>query len=80
MAAQLALKHTYLPAIAAGLISVAGSYITNQPINNTLVRHEKLLDQHGKLLEHHGKLHQETNEKLNEIQRMLRKKSPCFLR
>ena len=80
----------YLSVIAAagigGLISVGGSYLMNKPINETLTRHEvllnhhsELLNQHSKLLEHQGKLVQETNEKLNEVHRMLRKKTRCFM-
>jgi hypothetical protein len=87
MSAQLALKYTYLPVIAAAgissLISVAGSYLWSKSVIDTLARHEKLLEHHGKLLEHHdkllkhnGKLLQEMNEKLNEVQR---KKTRCFL-
>jgi hypothetical protein len=97
MSAQPALKYIYLPAIAAasisGLISVAGSYLMSKRINDTLARHERLLEhrggllercgglleRRGELLEHQGKLLQETNEKLDEIQRMLRKKTRCFL-
>jgi len=87
----------YLSVIAAagigGLISVGGSYLMNKPVNETLTRHEallnhhsELLEHHGKLLEHHsellehqGKLTQETKEKLNEVHRMLRKKTRCFM-
>ena len=97
MSAQPALRHMYLSVIAAagigGLISVGGSYLMNKPINETLTRHEvllnhhsellnqhsKLLEHHSKLLEHQGKLVQETNEKLNEVHRMLRKKTRCFM-
>ena|ERR1700733_10313735 len=67
MSAQPALRHMYLSVIAAagigGLISVGGSYLMNKPINETLTRHEvllnhhsELLNQHSKLLEHHSKL------------------------
>jgi hypothetical protein len=74
----------YLSVIAAagigGLISVGGSYLMSKPVNDTLARHEKIHEHHGKLLEHHGILLQETNEKLNEVRRMLRKKTQCFIR
>jgi membrane protein DedA with SNARE-associated domain len=90
MSAQLALKHTYLSVIAAagisGLISAAGSYLMGKRVNDTLARHGKLhertndtLARHEKLLEYHGKLLQETSEKVNEVQRLLRKKTRCFM-
>jgi hypothetical protein len=87
---QPALKHIYLSVIVGttvgSLVSVIGSYITNQPINITLARHEKLhehsdklLQQHGKTLEQLGKVLRETNAKVNDVERILRRKKGCFL-
>jgi hypothetical protein len=94
---QPALKHIYLSVIVGttvgSLVSVIGSYITNQPINITLARHEKLhehsdkllqqhgktLEQHGKTLEQLGKVLRETNAKVNDVERILRRKKGCFL-
>jgi hypothetical protein len=87
MLAQQALKHQYLSVIAAasisacisGLISVVGGYLITQPVNDTLARHETLLQDTKDTLARHERLHQETNGKLNELQRMLRKKTRCFM-
>jgi hypothetical protein len=89
MLSQLALKHVYLPVLAAaalgGVISVGGSVLTTRnlvtteeldnklkPINATLARHEKILDNHGKLLEKTA-----TKAEMNEILQLLHKKTRC---